>query len=106
MTQSTVTPDLAALGGGEPGPPVVKAVIPAAGLGTRFLPATKATPKEIVSKLSAELARIIASPEGVAGLQSVKLVPVGGTAESFEATLQRDFARWATVVKTAGVKGD
>jgi len=34
MTQSTVTPDLAALGGGEPGPRVVKAVIPAAGLGT------------------------------------------------------------------------
>ena len=69
-----------------------------------FVP--KATPKDIVTKLSAELARIIASPEGVAGLQSVKLVPVGGTAESFEATLQRDFARWATVAKTAGVRGD
>ena len=28
--------------------PVRKAVIPAAGLGTRFLPATKATPKEML----------------------------------------------------------
>ena len=27
---------------------VVKAVIPAAGLGTRFLPATKAVPKEML----------------------------------------------------------
>ena len=27
---------------------VTKAVIPAAGLGTRFLPATKATPKEML----------------------------------------------------------
>ncbi|MEU0333095.1 sugar phosphate nucleotidyltransferase, partial [Streptomyces sp. NPDC006193] len=29
-------------------PAVTKAVIPAAGLGTRFLPATKATPKEML----------------------------------------------------------
>jgi len=29
-------------------PPVTKAVIPAAGLGTRFLPATKAVPKELL----------------------------------------------------------
>jgi UTP--glucose-1-phosphate uridylyltransferase len=27
---------------------VTKAVVPAAGLGTRFLPATKATPKEML----------------------------------------------------------
>ena len=31
-----------------PGTPVKKAVIPAAGLGTRFLPATKAQPKEMI----------------------------------------------------------
>ena len=33
---------------GRLGPMVTKAVIPAAGLGTRFLPATKATPKEML----------------------------------------------------------
>ena len=32
----------------HPGRPAAKAVIPAAGLGTRFLPATKATPKEML----------------------------------------------------------
>lgn len=69
-----------------------------------FVPA--ATPKEIVTKLSGELARIIASPEGVAGLQALNLVPVGGTADTFAATLRRDQARWATVAKTAGVKGE
>jgi len=41
-----------------------------------------ATPKDIVTKLSAELARIIASPEGIAGLEAVSLMPVGGTATS------------------------
>ena len=69
-----------------------------------FVPA--ATPKDIVQKLSAELARIIASPEGVAGLEAVSLIPVGGTAEAFDAALRRDYARWADVVKAVGVKGD
>ena len=69
-----------------------------------FVPA--ATPKDIVTKLSAELARIIASPEGVAGLETVSLMPVGGTAETFAATLRRDSARWADVVKATGVKGE
>jgi tripartite-type tricarboxylate transporter receptor subunit TctC len=69
-----------------------------------FVPA--ATPKDIVAKLSAELARIIASPEGVAGLEAVSLMPVGGTAEAFEAALRRDSARWADVVKAVGVKGE
>ena len=69
-----------------------------------FVP--KATPKDIVTRLSAELARIIASPEGMAGLQAVNLIPVGGTADSFEATLKRDFDRWATVARTAGVRGE
>jgi tripartite-type tricarboxylate transporter receptor subunit TctC len=69
-----------------------------------FVPA--ATPKDIVKKLSAELARIIASPEGVAGLEAVSLIPVGGTAETFDSVLRRDYERWADVVKAVGVKGE
>lgn len=69
-----------------------------------FVPA--ATPKDIVAKLSAELARIIASPEGIAGLEAVSLLPVGGSAETFEAVLRRDHARWADVVKAVGVKAE
>lgn len=69
-----------------------------------FVPA--ATPADIVAKLSSELARIIASPEGVAGLQTVNLLPVGGSAEAFKAVLRRDFDRWANVAKAAGVRGE
>ena len=69
-----------------------------------FVPA--GTPKDIVTKLSSELARIIASPEGVAGLDALSLIPVGGTAEAFEAVLRRDYERWAGVVKATGVKGE
>ena len=69
-----------------------------------FVPA--ATPKDIVTKLSDELARIIASPEGVAGIEALSLVPVGGSAEAFEKVLRRDYAKWADVVKATGVKGE
>lgn len=69
-----------------------------------FAPA--ATPKEIVKKLSDELARIVASPEGIAGIETLSLVPVGGSPEDFDKALHRDLDKWADVVKKTGVKGD
>ncbi len=38
---------------------VKKAIIPAAGLGTRFLPATKAQPKEMLPAISLGLYRLL-----------------------------------------------
>jgi tripartite-type tricarboxylate transporter receptor subunit TctC len=69
-----------------------------------FVPA--ATPKEIVKKLSDELARIVASPEGIAGIETLSLVPVGGSPEDFEKAARRDLDKWADVVKQTGVKGE
>ncbi len=69
-----------------------------------FVPA--ATPKEIVKKLSDELARIVASPDGIAGIETLSLVPVGGSPEDFEKALRRDLEKWADVAKKTGVKGD
>jgi len=47
----------------------MKAVIPAAGLGTRFLPATKGTPKELLPVLSKPVIQYVVEealePEGV-----------------------------------------
>jgi tripartite-type tricarboxylate transporter receptor subunit TctC len=69
-----------------------------------FVPA--ATPKEIVKKLADELARIVASPDGIAGIETLSLVPVGGTPEDFDKALHRDLGKWADVVKQTGVKGE
>jgi len=66
-----------------------------------FAPA--ATPKEIVKKLSDELARIVASPEGIAGIETLSLIPVGGSPEDFEKAARRDLGKWADVVKKTGV---
>jgi UTP--glucose-1-phosphate uridylyltransferase len=55
-------------------PRVRKAVIPAAGLGTRFLPATKATPKEMLPVVDKPAIQYVVEEAVRAGLDDVLLV--------------------------------
>jgi UTP--glucose-1-phosphate uridylyltransferase len=54
--------------------PVTKAVIPAAGLGTRFLPATKATPKEMLPIVDTPVIQYIVQEAVRAGLDDVLMI--------------------------------
>jgi UTP--glucose-1-phosphate uridylyltransferase len=54
--------------------PVSKAVIPAAGLGTRFLPATKATPKEMLPVVDKPAIQYVVEEAVAAGLHDVLMV--------------------------------
>jgi len=53
---------------------VTKAVIPAAGLGTRFLPATKATPKEMLPVVDKPAIQYVVEEAAAAGLADVLMV--------------------------------
>ena len=53
---------------------VTKAVIPAAGLGTRFLPATKATPKEMLPVVDTPAIQLVVEEAASAGLTDVLMV--------------------------------
>ena len=53
---------------------VTKAVIPAAGLGTRFLPATKATPKEMLPVVDKPAIQYVVEEAASAGLTDVLMV--------------------------------
>jgi len=53
---------------------VTKAVIPAAGLGTRFLPATKATPKEMLPVVDKPAIQYVVEESTRAGLRDVLMV--------------------------------
>jgi UTP--glucose-1-phosphate uridylyltransferase len=55
-------------------PPITKAVIPAAGLGTRFLPATKATPKEMLPVVDKPAIQYVVEEAVAAGLNDVLMV--------------------------------
>ncbi|MEU5319002.1 UTP--glucose-1-phosphate uridylyltransferase GalU [Streptomyces sp. NPDC021056] len=57
-----------------PGRPVRKAVVPAAGLGTRFLPATKATPKEMLPVVDKPAIQYVVEEAAAAGLDDVLMI--------------------------------
>src|SRR5690554_6779693 len=53
---------------------VTKAVIPAAGLGTRFLPATKSTPKEMLPVVDKPAIQYVVEEAVAAGLHDVLMI--------------------------------
>jgi UTP--glucose-1-phosphate uridylyltransferase len=53
---------------------VTKAVIPAAGLGTRFLPATKASPKEMLPVVDRPAIQYVVEEAAAAGLRDVLMI--------------------------------
>ena len=62
------------------------------------------TPKEIIDKLYREISRILLLPEIKDRLATIGYTPVGNTPEEFSAQLSRDIARWAKVIREAGIK--
>ena len=55
---------------------IKKAIIPAAGLGTRFLPATKAMPKEMLPILDKPTIQYIVEEAARAGIEDIIIVTV------------------------------
>src|ERR1700728_1728088 len=71
-------------------PAVTKAVVPAAGLGTRFLPATKATPKEMLPVVDKPAIQYVVEEAVAAGLNDVLLI-TGRSKRSIEDHFDRNY---------------
>ena len=69
-----------------------------------FAPA--ATPPDVVTRLNTELVKIVRSPETKAKLLELGAEPVGGSPEQFAATVRNDTAKWAKVIRDAGIKAE
>jgi tripartite-type tricarboxylate transporter receptor subunit TctC len=65
--------------------------------------APKGTPKEIVDRLNAEIEKIIAKPEIRDAWAKQGAVPMTMTPDQFGTFLNQDIAKWAKVIKTAGI---
>jgi tripartite-type tricarboxylate transporter receptor subunit TctC len=68
--------------------------------------APAATPKDVINKLSAEINRIIASPEVKERFNAAGVEVIGGTPESFSAHIKEQVETWGKVVKDASIKAD
>ena len=80
---------------------ITKAVIPAAGLGTRFLPATKAMPKEMLPVVDKPAIQYVVEEAVDAGLDDVLLI----TGRNKNA-LENHFDRATEIESTLEAKGD
>jgi len=82
-------------------PAIRKAVIPAAGLGTRFLPATKAVPKEMLPVVDTPTIQYVVEEAVAAGLDDILLI----TARGKEA-IEDHFDRAPELEEALEAKGD
>jgi UTP--glucose-1-phosphate uridylyltransferase len=73
-----------------PGSKVTKAVIPAAGLGTRFLPATKAQPKEMLPVVDKPAIQYVVEEAVAAGIDDI-LIITGRGKRALEDHFDRNF---------------
>jgi tripartite-type tricarboxylate transporter receptor subunit TctC len=64
------------------------------------------TPRDVVDKLSVEIAKIARLPEMRERLTSLGAEPVGSTPEQFAAIIARDIAKWTALSKSVGIKVD
>ena len=62
------------------------------------------TPLSIVNQLNAEINRMVRQPEVRERFLSLGLVPIGGTPAALGDYLKVEIARWAKVIKEAGIK--
>src|SRR5947208_13828037 len=83
---------------------VTKAVIPAAGLGTRFLPATKATPKEMLPVVDKPAIQYVVEEAVRAGLDDVIMI-TGRNKSALEDHFDRNY-ELESVLEEKGIGGD
>src|SRR5450432_2431372 len=69
---------------------VTKAVIPVAGLGTRFLPATKATPKEMLPVVDKPAIQYVVEEAVAAGLDDILMI-TGRSKRALEDHFDRNY---------------
>jgi tripartite-type tricarboxylate transporter receptor subunit TctC len=86
-------------------PTVAEAGVPGYDSGAWFgLVAPANTPKDLMAKLSREIARILKLPDVSARLADLGAESVGGTPEQFSAHIKAEIAKWAKVIRDANVE--
>lgn len=67
--------------------------------------APRGTPQPIIAKLHGEIVRALNVPAVKDQLTKLAVEAIGSTPEQFAALMREEFAKWAKVIKAAGLKG-
>ena len=74
--------------------------------GTIGLLAPAGTPLAIVSRLAAEVAKAVKTPDVAQRFRQLGIDPVGNTPEAYSAQIRHDYERYGQVVRVSGAKID
>jgi tripartite-type tricarboxylate transporter receptor subunit TctC len=66
----------------------------------------RGTPRVVVERLNREFVRAVNAPEVQARLAEMGAIPVGSSPAEFAAMMKREAAKWAPIVKAAGLRVD
>jgi tripartite-type tricarboxylate transporter receptor subunit TctC len=70
------------------------------------LHATGGTPRPVIERLNKEVVRLLSDPDVKAKLVAQTIFPASSTSEEFAKFVRDDIAKWARVIKAAGIKAD
>ena len=65
-----------------------------------------ATPRDIVRKMSADINRVLQSPDLMERMDKLGMEPSGTTPEQFDAFIRSEIEKWRRVVKAAGIRAE
>jgi tripartite-type tricarboxylate transporter receptor subunit TctC len=87
--------------------PVVSESVPGvSALSLVGIVAPAATPKELVARISADIAKAVKSSDLTERMKQQGMEPIGSTPEQFDALIRSEIEKWAKVVKLSGAKAD
>ena len=96
VKRAAVLPDL---------PTIAESAVPGYNSGSWFgLVAPAGTPRPVIEKLAVETQRVLKLPDVAERVASLGAESVGSTPEQFAAHIKTEIAKWAKVIKEAGVE--
>jgi tripartite-type tricarboxylate transporter receptor subunit TctC len=88
-------------------PTVAESGVPGYEVTTAYgMAAPAKTARAILDRLHADAVRAVKSPDVQERLKGLGADPVGNTPEQYSAFMQNEIAKWAKVIKAAGIKGE